>query len=246
MKKKFELLRGESIRVNNRVLYRIIATRDFGDVKAGQKGGYVEGEYNLSHDGAAWIYDEAKVYGTAEVSDDARILDEAIVKGSAKIKGKAEVSENAIVDGPVFVFNSKISGSAKVLDFAEIINSCVRDYAIVRGEVKAHCADISGRADVCDRVRLEGKTNSTAYFGLVGESAIVKVYGNARVYGDARIFGNAEIFDNASVYGNAHVYTDARIFGNARVFENSMVYYTVSGDAYVLGHQKVYRNGLVF
>ena len=34
-----------------RTVYRIKALRDFGDVKTGQLGGWIEKESNLSHDG---------------------------------------------------------------------------------------------------------------------------------------------------------------------------------------------------
>ena len=44
-----------------RTLYRIKALKDFGNVKKGDLGGYVEREENLSHSGDCWIYDKAKV-----------------------------------------------------------------------------------------------------------------------------------------------------------------------------------------
>ena len=44
------------------IVYRIRALKDFGDVKAGDLGGYVNSEENLSHEGNCWIYDDAKIY----------------------------------------------------------------------------------------------------------------------------------------------------------------------------------------
>jgi hypothetical protein len=45
-------------------LYRIKALRDVGpSVKAGDIGGYVSGENNLSQDGAAWVACNARVFG---------------------------------------------------------------------------------------------------------------------------------------------------------------------------------------
>ncbi|MGN6746796.1 hypothetical protein, partial [Neisseria sp. P0024.S002] len=61
--KKYELVKEDSIVVDGFILYRIRALKDFYVVKAGDLGGYVESEDNLSHEGYAWIYDEAKVYG---------------------------------------------------------------------------------------------------------------------------------------------------------------------------------------
>ena len=68
--KKFELTT-DSIKRNGVTLYRIKALIDFEDVKAGDLGGYVEKEENLSQSGNAWVYGNACVSGDACVSDDA-------------------------------------------------------------------------------------------------------------------------------------------------------------------------------
>ena len=41
-------------------LFRIEATASFGNVNKGDKGGWVEKESNLSQDGNAWVYGNAK------------------------------------------------------------------------------------------------------------------------------------------------------------------------------------------
>ena len=64
--KKYELTE-ETVTVYGKTLYRIRAVRDFGSVKTGEFGGYIEKEENLSHFGNAWVYGNAKVYGNAEV-----------------------------------------------------------------------------------------------------------------------------------------------------------------------------------
>lgn len=71
--KKFELLTTDTKDLFGRKLFRIRALRDFGDVKAGELGGYVEKEGNLSHDGNAWVYNDANIYGNAEIYGDAEI-----------------------------------------------------------------------------------------------------------------------------------------------------------------------------
>lgn len=48
-------------------LYRIEALKDFGDVKAGDLGGYIESEDNLSRDGNAWVGANTLVGGNAWV-----------------------------------------------------------------------------------------------------------------------------------------------------------------------------------
>lgn len=62
--KKFELT-ADRIKSNGVTLHRIKALIDFGDVKAGELGGYVEKETNLSQYGDAWVC------GNAQVSSDA-------------------------------------------------------------------------------------------------------------------------------------------------------------------------------
>ena len=71
--KKFELLTTDTKDLFGRKLFRIRALRDFGDVKAGELGGYVEKEGNLSHDGNAWVFFDAEIYGNAKISGDAKI-----------------------------------------------------------------------------------------------------------------------------------------------------------------------------
>lgn len=51
--KKYKLLPDDTLVVNETTLYRIKAMRDFGDVKTGDLGGYIEKEANLSHYGNA-------------------------------------------------------------------------------------------------------------------------------------------------------------------------------------------------
>ena len=50
-------------------LHRVIALRDFSDVKKGEQGGFIEKEANLSHEGNAWVYGDALVYGNDEMTD---------------------------------------------------------------------------------------------------------------------------------------------------------------------------------
>ena len=67
------ILTEETKEVNGIILHRIEAVMDFADVKAGDKGGWIEKEENLSHQGDAWVYDSAWVSGSACVSDSARV-----------------------------------------------------------------------------------------------------------------------------------------------------------------------------
>lgn len=60
-------------------LHRIEALRDLAIAKAGDKGGFVESEGNLSHEGTCWIYGDAEVYGNAEVSGSSKVCGDTML-----------------------------------------------------------------------------------------------------------------------------------------------------------------------
>ena len=80
--KKYEFT-GETKRVElwNRTatLHRIKATVEFGFVKVGELGGWIEKEENLSHEGKAWVWGNAEVCGDAEVWGNAKVCGDAKV-----------------------------------------------------------------------------------------------------------------------------------------------------------------------
>ena len=86
--KKFEFT-GEtktiSLFFRTATLHRIRAVAEFGLVKVGDLGGWIEKEENLSHEGKAWVCGNAKVCGNAEVWGNAEVC------GNAKVCGNAEV-----------------------------------------------------------------------------------------------------------------------------------------------------------
>lgn len=83
MEKKYKLTE-ETKEINGHTLHRIEALRDFGNVKAGDKGGWIESEDNLSHIDNCWVYDGAEVYGGA------RVYGSAEVYGGARVSGKRD------------------------------------------------------------------------------------------------------------------------------------------------------------
>ena len=74
--KKYELTSEFKIFIG-RKLFRIRALISFGNVEAGDMGGYIEKEENLSHDGDAWVCGNAKVCGNARVYGNAWVCDNA-------------------------------------------------------------------------------------------------------------------------------------------------------------------------
>jgi hypothetical protein len=72
MNKKYELTQ-DTISHAGKILHKIKSLRDFGDVKAGDFGGYIEKESNLSHEGDCWVYSNAQVYGNTYISGDSYV-----------------------------------------------------------------------------------------------------------------------------------------------------------------------------
>ena len=93
--KKFELTSEFITNIFGTKLFRIKALIEFGNVKAGELGGFVEKEENLSQDGNAWVYDNARVYGDACVCGNARVYGDACVCGDARVCGDACVYGDA-------------------------------------------------------------------------------------------------------------------------------------------------------
>lgn len=96
MEKKYELT-DEILEVGGHVLHRIKALRDFGNVRKGDIGGWIECEDNLSHGGDCWVNGNAKVLGNAKVSDNAAVYTNAIVFGNARVCGNAIICNDAEV-----------------------------------------------------------------------------------------------------------------------------------------------------
>ena len=89
MDKKYKLLQDDTKSIGGTTLYRIQALRDIGDVHAGDLGGYIQSEDNLSHDGNAWVCGNARVSGNARVYGDAWVYGDARVYGDAWVYGDA-------------------------------------------------------------------------------------------------------------------------------------------------------------
>lgn len=202
--KKYELL-AQATFYGGRELHRIRALRDFGCVKKGDLGGYVQSEDNLSHKGDCWVASDARVYDEARVSGNALIYNDAEVFNDAQVSGEAEVFGEARVFGNANIRDmTEVSGNAEVFNFATIDGTAritqrarVYGYAEVFGE-----AEVSGCAQIFDNA---------------------KVFGRTRVFGTTQICGQAEVFDEAIIDGGAQVYGNAHIDGKAHISDNARV-----------------------
>ena len=105
--KKFELV--DASNYGRRNAYRIRALRDFGDVRKGMLGGYVEDESCLSHDGDCWIYDSAFVGKGCRVMEHSKIYDNVNIMGGVSIRGHSLVKGGFDISGDVIsIIDSRI------------------------------------------------------------------------------------------------------------------------------------------
>ena len=143
--KKYELTSETKVFLG-KTLYRIKALVQFGNVNAGDLGGWIEKEENLSQSGNAWVSGDASVYGNAEVSGDASVSGNAWVYGNAEVSGNAWVYGNAEVSGDARVYgNARVSGDARVYGDAEVYGN----------------ARVYGNAEVC-------KIGAVFWIGAIG------------------------------------------------------------------------------
>ena len=161
MEKKYKLT-DETINLNGATLYRIEALKDFGEIKKGDKGGFIESENNLAHEGDAWVSDNAHVYGDACVFDNAQVYGNAFISGYAQVYGDAFVYGNAWLYDNTRVCgyarvadNARVYGDANVCDDSSVFGSaCVYDNAHVYGD-----ALVRGYACVCGDAEISNKSD---------------------------------------------------------------------------------------
>lgn len=153
---KYELVKDDTIAIGNSTLFRIRAVADFSDIKAGDLGGYIQSEANLSHNGNSWIYDDACVYENARVYSNARVYENARVYGRAWVRGNAIIDDDAhVFDNSNIFDNAQISDNARVYGHARVYDSAeVYDDAEVYGE-----AVVNGFAEISGDARVESSSD---------------------------------------------------------------------------------------
>lgn len=224
MKKKYEILKEEK-QIGKATVHRIIAVRNFGDVKKGDLGGFIESESNLSHEGKCWVYDDSAVYEFAEVKDNAKIAGNSkvfslsLVCGNATVVFDSSVCEFALVDGNACISgNCVIQGMSKVFDNAKIYDNVHIDGSTI----------IHMNADVSKNAVIKGKETA--------------VYDDAVIIGgcmtdSARIHGTAKLVD-VNISGYSDISADVEITGPC-CFSDFMVLGKIEKDSsFTIKHRK--------
>ena len=171
--KKYELTSETKI-VFGHILYRIKALSSFGCVSAGDLGGFLESEKNLSQNGNAWVFGDAWVYGDAEVSGNARVSGNAWVSGDARVSGNAEVSGDAEVFG-----NAEVSEIGAIFWIGVIgsRNDTATFFRCRDGSIKVVCGCFFGNLDeFAKKVRkTHGDNDHAKVYMLAIEMAKIRI-----------------------------------------------------------------------
>lgn len=104
---------------NNIVLFQIEATKDFNNIKAGDIGGWIESDKNLSHTGNCWIDKNTHVYGDVNISGDIYIENSTINGSQINLKTVESMYPTKLHH----IINSNISGNDITISNSNIIAS---------------------------------------------------------------------------------------------------------------------------
>ncbi len=179
MEKKYELLEDDNTITFGVTVYRIRALKDFSNVKAGDLGGWIESEKNLSQEGDCWVYTGSKVFGNAKVSGNAKIYF-SIIRESAEIKDSAIIADESLV-----------KGNSLVKDNASIINSVLGENSVVKDQAKVTLVNMFDNSCICGNAII----NDTRHPFLVNMLENSCIGGNATICGGT-FSGNAKIFQS--------------------------------------------------
>lgn len=178
--KKFEIT--DAAHEKYPFLHRIRALRDVGiEVRAGDLGGFVEGEWNLASDDpndASWIFDDAICAGGAMVEQDSCLRGEAVACDEARVTerssltGHARAEDQAYIRGSVLTEHARVSDAGMVLDspdtgkFPKLGGHCVV-YGLVAGDVQVKDAAVVLREE-----RISNDTRDTLVIDQHGRSIV--------------------------------------------------------------------------
>lgn len=134
------ILTDEKTEINGHRVHRIQAIKDFGDVKAGYFGGWVECEENLSQKDLCWVYPNAYAYENSRIRSDAKLYARVIASGEcvitdqATLSGTVHVCDHAYITGSprienIYKFSSMIiGGNAAIMSNVVLQSSNIKLY----------------------------------------------------------------------------------------------------------------------
>lgn len=192
--------------LNRHVLHRIKALEDFGRVKAGDLGGFIEKEDNLSQEGECWIYDEACVFGNARVQDNSEIKNTCVIYGEAVIKNHAIISGNCqISDKTVIEGYPTIGGTVRIWG-----NVHISDYACIKGNIQ-----------IANDVVIENHSHIIGYGIDISNGTYIKEY--SFIEGYAICIINSLTTDDIRIIGCNIDIKNGRLYDRAKIKSNTVI-----------------------
>lgn len=216
--KKYKIDYEDKIEYDGKTLYRIVALRNFSDVMKGDKGGYVESEYNLSQYGTCWIYDNAKAMDDSFVCEKAKMHNSAVLSGKARILNNSQIYDNARMYD-----KSAMRGNSRLFGFAEMHGtSGICDDAAIFDNGKMH-----GASRMCGHARIKGNVEMHDDTIVIDS---VTVYDNVKLCGNTRLYGNVVIGGDAIIRGKSDYIIFKNWWSSGRYF-----IWTKSNNMYTVG-----------
>ena len=225
---KFVRLEQELRLPDGRIVKRIMALRDFGNVKKGDIGGFVEWIDNLSHEGDCWIADNAIVAGWSRVSGDALVKNHAKCDGFVSVSDRAVIGDDALLEGYVAAY-----GDVKIGLFSYLKDGAVaRDHATIfcqcrySNSGKRRVPHVFERATVSGHARLEGRISMS---GTSTATDHTTLRDNVRLRENSHAGGHSILEGQATLLWNAMASRHTRIGGRS----------TLSGNVFAGGHSVI-------
>lgn len=159
---------------------RIVSLEDFADVKAGDIGGWIQSETNLSQVGHCWVYDESVVGEDARVTNNASVRgmsyiggvsvvrDDASVDGNCSVSGSSVIEQNASVSSNAVVVNSSVREECKVTENASVYDSLIEERAKIMGSAQVSGTEVRG----CARVMAKCTMTPIQFSGTIKDVTI--------------------------------------------------------------------------
>lgn len=153
--------------------YRIKALRDIeGVVKAGEYGGVVSGEHNLSHEGNCWIDYGSSVLDNAFVMDNAQIMNGSVVKDNALISRDSIVNHQSLVGGHSIMTDQSVADNAVLQDTAVMLDGS----RLLKGSSLSGAAVMMGEMELND-----GSVRNQPFFSEIEEREFLGTAGEGTV-----------------------------------------------------------------
>ena len=240
--KKYAIIFEDRVVFKGRPLYRIKALKDFGMVKAGDLGGYIQSEANLSHEGDCWVHDDAKVYHNAKVYGNATVYNTSLIYGSAHVFGNAVVSEdaqvydNAAVYDNALVYNgAQVSGNTEVSGDMEVGATTPQNNTGASSQTYSPPTNTQPQpsnnqsssfgdkkyilTDECIMLKDEDENGNTFYRTLYR----IKAVKDFDIALSGHLGGFIESESNLSQWGRCWVGGNAKVYGSAQVVDDALV-----------------------